>query len=56
MYMYMYFFVYYELDDDTSAHVLTLANYGGSDGEVRENFNSWVLLEQGAAAPAAAAQ
>ena len=39
-----------------SAHVLTLATYGGQ-GEVRENFSSWVLLEPApaATAPAAAA-
>ena len=30
---------YYEIDDDTSMHVLTLNAYGGED------IGSWVLLE-----------
>ena len=33
------FFVHYEIDDNTSAHVLALATYGGED------TGSWVLLE-----------
>ena len=33
------FWVHYEIDDDTSAHVLTLDAYGG------EGTGSWVLLE-----------
>ena len=33
------YFVYYELDDNTSAHVLKVENYGG------DTFGSWVLLE-----------
>ena len=33
------FYVHYEIDDDTSAHVLTLDAYGG------EGTGSWVLLE-----------
>ena len=33
------FFVHYEIDDDTSHHVLKLEAYGG------ESTNSWVLLE-----------
>jgi hypothetical protein len=32
------FAVYYEIDDDTSMHVLTLNAYGGED------VGSWVLL------------
>ena len=32
------FFVHYEVDDDTSEHVLQLANYGQE--------NEWVLLEK----------
>ena len=35
------FFVHYEIDDDTSKHVLTLDTYGGS------GVGSWVLLEEG---------
>ena len=35
------FHVYYEIDDDTSKHVLTLDTYGGS------GVGSWVLLEEG---------
>ena len=41
------FFVHYEIDDDTSAHVLKLENYGG------ETVGSWVLLEPESAAPGA---
>ena len=33
------FYVHYEMDDDTSRHVLQLATYGG------EGVDSWVLLE-----------
>lgn len=33
------FFIHYEIDDNTSQHVLELDTYGG-DGE-----NAWVLLE-----------
>ena len=33
------FKVHYEIDDDTSKHVLTLDAYGG------EGVGSWVLLE-----------
>ena len=33
------FYVHYEIDDDTSRHVLKLEAYGG------ESTNSWVLLE-----------
>ena len=33
------FFVHYEIDNDTSKHVLMLDNYGGDAEE------SWVLLE-----------
>ena len=34
------FYVHYEIDDDTSAHVLTLDAYGG------EGTGSWVLLKE----------
>ena len=34
------FWVHYEIDDDTSAHVLTLEAYGGTSS------GSWVLLEE----------
>ena len=34
------FFVHYEIDGDTSRHVLKLEDYGGN------NENSWVLLEE----------
>ena len=34
------FFVHYDIDDDTSNHVLSLSDYGG-DGE-----GAWVLLEE----------
>ena len=34
------FWVYYEIDDDTSKHVLTLDTYGG------DGVGSWVLLEE----------
>ena len=34
------FFVYYEIDDDESKHVLTLEDYGNE-----EVLNAWVLLE-----------
>ena len=33
------FFIHYEIDDDTSAHVLSLDTYDG------EGVGSWVLLE-----------
>ena len=33
------FFVHYEIDDNTSRHVLKLATYGGDE------VDSWVLLE-----------
>ena len=33
------FRIHYELDDDTSSHVLSLAAYGG------DGVGSWVLLE-----------
>ena len=33
------FLVYYEIDEDTSKHVLTLDAYGGDD------VGAWVLLE-----------
>ena len=33
------FFTHYDIDDDTSTHVLTLDAYGG------EGTGSWVLLE-----------
>jgi hypothetical protein len=33
------FFVHYEIDDNTSKHVLSLGEYGG------ENPSAWVLLE-----------
>ena len=33
------FFVHYEIDDDTSKHVLTLTDHGG------EGEGSWVLLK-----------
>ena len=33
------FFVHYEIDDNTSRHVLKLDGYGGDD------VDSWVLLE-----------
>ena len=33
------FFVHYEIDDNTSRHVLKLDNYGG------DGVDSWVLLE-----------
>ena len=33
------FYVHYEIDGDTSKHVLKLDDYGGNDE------NSWVLLE-----------
>ena len=33
------FFVHYEIDDDTSRHVLTLDAYGGDE------VGSWVLLQ-----------
>ena len=33
------FFVHYEIDDNTSKHVLSLDEYGG------ENPSAWVLLE-----------
>ena len=33
------FYVHYEIDDDTSKHVLTLEAYNG------EGVGSWVLLE-----------
>ena len=36
----VYFFVYYELDDDESKHALSLYEYGQS-----EATNAWVLLE-----------
>ena len=32
--------MYYEIDDDTSKHVLALDEYGGS------GVGSWVLLEE----------
>ena len=34
------FYVHYEIDGDTSKHVLKLDDYGGNDE------NSWVLLEE----------
>ena len=34
------FFVHYEIDGDTSQHVLKLEDYGGDDE------NAWVLLEE----------
>ena len=34
------FYVHYEIDDDTSRHVLKLAAYGG------EGVDAWVLLEE----------
>ena len=34
------FYVHYEIDDDTSRHVLALETYGGEDED------SWVLLEE----------
>ena len=34
------FWVHYEIDDNTSAHVLTLETYGGT------STGSWVLLEE----------
>ena len=34
------FFVHYEIDDNTSKHVLTLNAYGGT------GVGSWVLLEE----------
>ena len=34
------FYVHYEIDGDTSAHVLKLEDYGGNDE------NAWVLLEE----------
>ena len=34
------FWVHYEIDNDTSRHVLSLATYGG------EEPDSWVLLEE----------
>ena len=34
------FYVHYEIDDDTSRHVLKLATYGG------EGVDAWVLLEE----------
>ena len=37
------FYVHYEIDDDTSRHVLKLATYGG------EGVDAWVLLEEVAA-------
>ena len=33
------FRIHYEIDDDTSSHVLSLATYGG------DTVHSWVLLE-----------
>ena len=33
------FWVHYEIDDNTSSHVLTLSTYGGDD------TGSWVLME-----------
>ena len=36
----VYFFVYYELEDDESKHALSLYEYGQS-----EATNAWVLLE-----------
>ena len=33
------FYVHYEIDDDTSRHVLALESYGGTEP------SSWVLLE-----------
>ena len=33
------FYIHYEIDDNKSKHVLTLATYGGDDA------GSWVLLE-----------
>ena len=39
------FFVHYEIDGDTSRHVLKLEDYGGDDE------NSWVLLEEAEPAP-----
>ena len=34
------FFVHYEVDNDTSSHVLKLETYGGKD----DDEDSWVLL------------
>ena len=34
------FFVYYEIDEDISKHVLKLNTYGG------DGIDSWVLLEE----------
>ena len=34
------FYVHYEIDDDTSKHILMLEAYGGNDS------GSWVLLEK----------
>ena len=34
------FQVYYEIDDNTSKHVLELQTYGG------DNVGSWLLLEE----------